>query len=121
MEIIEDYFIQKYKRNNSVKIIKRFKDLGKLINKFYDYDNLRVQRRQHECPIGKRKRIKSAIKLNKSISKNTIEGKYIFDTIKKNKNEKKEENKTEDNNINNDKNDDEEYNINLMNNLYYDL
>ena len=121
MEIIEDYFIQKYKRNNSVKIIKRFKNLGKLINKFYDYDNLRVQRRQHECPIGKRKRIKSAIKLNKSISKNTIEGKYIFDTTKKNKNEKKEENKTEDNNINNDNNDDEEYNFNLMNNLYYDL
>ena len=121
MEIIEDYFIQKYKRNNSVKIIKRFKNLGKLINKFYDYDNLRVQRRQHECPISKRKRIKSAIKLNKSISKYTIEGKYIFDTTKKNKNEKKEENKEEDNNINNDNNDDEEYNFNLMNNLYYDL
>ena len=121
MEIIEDYYIQKYKRNNSVKIIKKLKNLGKLINKFYDYDNLRVQRRQHDCLFGKRKRIISAIKLNKDISKNTIEGKYIFDTKKKNKKKQKEENKIEENNINSDNSDDEGFNNNLMNIIYYDF
>ena len=121
MEIIEDYYIQKYKRNNSVKIIKKLKNLGKLINKFYDYDNLRVQRRQHDCLFSKRKRIISAIKLNKDISKNTIERKYIFDTKKKNKKKQKEENKIEENNINSDNSDDEGFNNNLMNILYYDF
>jgi hypothetical protein len=98
MEIIEDYYIQKYKRNNAVKIIKKLKNVGKLINKFYDYDNLRVQRRQHDCLFGKRKRIVSAIKLNKDISKNTIEGKYIFDITQKNKKQEREENKIEEKN-----------------------
>ena len=121
MGVIEDYYIQKYKRNNSVKIIKKLKNLGKLINKFYDYDNLRVQRRQHDCLFGKRKRIISAIKLNKDISKNTIEGKYIFDTKKKNKKKQKEENKIEENNINSDNSDDEGFNNNLMNIIYYDF
>ena len=119
IEIIENYYIKKYKRNNSVKLKKNLKNLPKLINKYYEYDKLRVQRRQHECILAKRKKIRSAIKLNKDISKNTIEGKYKFDTAQKNK--KEVETKIDDNKINNENDEEDDYNDILINNLIYDF
>ena len=121
LEIINDYYIKKYKRNNSGKLKKYLKDLPKLINKFCGYDKLRVQRRQHDCLLAKRKKIKSAIKLNKNISKNTLEDKYKFDTTINNKNEEKVETKISENNINDENEEDEDYNNIFMNNLMYDL
>ena len=124
MEIIDDYYLRKYRRNNSVKLNKKRKHLGKLINNYYEYDNLSVQRRKHECHLAKRKKIKSAININKNISKKTLDGLYIFGNIKK-KIKMKEitiiQKKNEENNNNDEKSDDEDYNNFLMNNLYYDL
>ena len=119
IEIIDDYYIKKYKRNNSTKLKKNLKNLPKLINKYHEYDKLRVQRRQHECILAKRKKIRSAIKLNKDISKNTIEGIYKFDTTEKNK--KEVETKIDDNKINNENDEEDDYNDILINNLIYDF
>ena len=119
IEIIENYYIKKYKRNNSVKLKKNLKNLPKLINKYYEYDKLRVQRRQHECILAKRKKIRSAIKLNKDISKNTIEGIYKINKTKKNK--KEVETKIDDNKINNENDEEDDYNDILINNLIYDF
>ena len=120
MEIIEEYYLKKYKRNNSAQLNKRLKNYGELINKYYVYDHLMVQRRQHECILAKRKNIKSAININNSMSKNVLDGKYIFGLTKKIK--KKGEDEIEKNEIKIDDNEssDEENNF-FMNTLYYDL
>ena len=119
IDIIEDYYIQKYKRNNSVKIKKNKNKLFKLINEYFEYDNLRVQRRQHECIFAKRKRIKSGINLNINISKNILEGKYIPKNIDKSKiNGEKLNTNDEDKKENKDY---EDYENMYMNNLYYDF
>ena len=84
-----------------------------------------VQRRQHECFEAKIQRIKSCININNDISRNILEGKYMFKDDKKNENKLVDDlnnnEKNYKNNINDDKNFQEEYNDMLMNNLYYDL
>ena len=124
-EIIDDYYNKKYKRYNSVKINKNKNNFLKLINNYFKYDNLMVQRRQHECFEAKIQRIKSCININNDISRNILEGKYMFKDDKKNENKLVDDlnnnEKNYENNINDDKNFHEEYNDMLMNNLYYDL
>mgnify|MGYP002626981754 CR=1 FL=1 len=124
-EIIDDYYNKKYKRYNSVKINKNKNDFSKLINNYFKYDNLMVQRRQHECFEAKIQRIKSCININNDISRNILEGNYMFKDDKKNENKLVDDlnnnEKNYENNINDDKNFQEEYNDMLMNNLYYDL
>ena len=84
IEIIENYFIKKYKRNNSVKIKKNRKNIDKLINEYYDYDKLIVQRRKHLCQQAIRKRIKSCININNNNSKNKSENKNVNKEKEKN-------------------------------------
>ena len=91
----------------------------KLINEYFEYDNLRVQRRQHECIFAKRKRRKSGINLNVNISKNILEGKYISQNNDKNK-IKEEKIKTNDEDKKENK-DYEDYEDMYLNNLYYDF
>ena len=120
MEIIEEYYLKKYKRNNSAQLNKRLKNFGELINKYYVYDHLMAQRRQHECILAKRKNIKSAININKNMSKNVLDGKYIFGLTKKIKKKGEDEIEKNEIKINNDESSDEENNF-FMNTLYYDL
>ena len=110
MEIIEDFFLKKIKRCNSL-IVKGSKNIfQKKMNKCYEYDNLMVQRRIHECPNGIRKRIRERMKSfdelykNKNMIKDMLEGVYKFNEDKK-KNNKKNKNKKMDD-INKNENDD---------------
>ena len=122
LEIIDNYYIQKHKRNNSVKIKNNRKNIDKLINEFYDYDKLIVQRRRHECFQAKRKRIKSAIIINSNNSKNILEEQCMFKENKENKKEEKNEIKKSEDNINNDIHEEDDYNDDMITNtLYYDL
>ena len=120
MEIIEEYYLKKYKRNNSAQLNKRLKNFGELINKYYVYDHLMAQRRQHECILAKRKNIKSAININKNMSKNVLDGRYIFGLTKKIKKKGEDEIEKNEIKIDNDESSDEENNF-FMNTLYYDL
>ena len=87
------------------------------MNEYYEYDKLRVQRRQHECYESRIKRIKSENNIQINIPKDTLEGKYIFNQKYK---IKKEESKINENNINEDS--DEDNNDNYMNmNFLYDI
>ena len=122
VEIINNYYIQNHKRNNSVKIKNNRKNIDKLINEFYDYDKLIVQRRRHECFQAKRKRIKSAIIINSNNSKNILEEQCMFKENKENKKEEKNEIKKSEDNINNDIHEEDDYNDDMITNtLYYDL
>ena len=125
LEIIDDYFIKKHKRNNSVKIKKNRKNIDKLINEYYDYDKLIVQRRMHECFQAKRKRIKSSVIINNNISKTMLEDECMREEIENKINEKNEKNeiKNNDDNINKDIEEEEDiYNNDMLTNtLYYDL
>ena len=121
MEIIEEYYLKKYKRNNSAQLNKRLKNYGELINKYYVYDRLMVQRRQHECILAKRKNIKSAININKNMSKNVLDGKYIFGLTKKIKKKGEDEIEKNEIKIDDDESSDNEENNFFMNTLYYDL
>ena len=122
VEIINNYYIQNHKRNNSVKIKNNRKNIDKLINEFYDYDKLIVQRRRHECFQAKRKRIKSAIIINSNNSKNILEEQCMFKENKENKKEEKNEIKKSEDNINNEIHEENDYNDDMIKNtLYYDL
>ena len=122
VEIINNYYIQNHKRNNSVKIKNNRKNIDKLINEFYDYDKLIVQRRRHECFQAKRKRIKSAIIINSNNSKNILEEQCMFKENKENKKEEKNEIKKSEDNINNEIHEENDYNDDMITNtLYYDL
>ena len=112
IDVIEDFYINKSKRNNSFKLRNKF-SLDKIMNEYYEYDKLRVQRRQHECYEIRIKRIKSENNIKINIPKDTLEGKYIFNQKYK---IKKEESKINENNINEDS--DEDNNDNYMNFLY---
>ena len=120
IEIIENYFIKKYKRNNSVKIKKNRKNIDKLINEYYDYDKLIVQRRKHLCNQAKRKRIKSCININNNNSKNKSENKNVNKEKEKNEIIKNNEVKNSEEVINKENQDEDNYDI-LTNTIYYDL
>ena len=120
IEIIENYFIKKYKRNNSVKIKKNRKNIDKLINEYYDYDKLIVQRRKHLCNQAKRKRIKSCININNNNSKNKSENKNVNKEKEKNEIIKNNEVKNSEEVINKENQDEDNYDI-LTNAIYYDL
>jgi hypothetical protein len=120
IEIIENYFIKKYKRNNSVKIKKNRKNIDKLINEYYDYDKLIVQRRKHLCNQAKRKRIKSCININNNNSKNKSENKYVNKEKEKNEIIKNNEVKNSEEVINKENQDEDNYDI-ITNAIYYDL
>ncbi len=120
IEIIENYFIKKYKRNNSVKIKKNRKNIDKLINEYYDYDKLIVQRRKHLCQQAKRKRIKSCININNNNSKNKSENKNVNKEKEKNEIIKNNEVKNSEEVINKENQDEDNYDI-LTNTIYYDL
>ena len=79
MEVIENYYQKKIERCNSM-FYKNTKDkFNKIMDQFYDYENLIVQRRIHKCPNGIKKRIKekmkSCIDLNRNICKDLLNGK----------------------------------------------
>ena len=120
IEIIENYFIKKYKRNNSVKIKKNRKNIDKLINEYYDYDKLIVQRRKHLCNQAKRKRIKSCININNNNSKNKSENKNVNKEKEKNEIIKNNEVKNSEEVINKENQDEDNYDI-ITNAIYYDL
>ena len=120
IEIIENYFIKKYKRNNSVKIKKNRKNIDKLINEYYDYDKLIVQRRKHLCNQAKRKRIKSCININNNNSKNKSENKNVNKEKEKNEIIKNNKVKNSEEVINKENQDEDNYDI-LTNTIYYDL
>ena len=124
-DIIEEYYRKKYKRYNSVKINKNRNNFLELINNYFKYVNLIVQRRQHECFEAKIKRIKSCININNGISKTILEDKHAFTNEKKNENKRdvdiNNNIKKFEGNINDGNSFEEEYNDMLMNNLYYDL
>ena len=120
IEIIENYFIKKYKRNNSVKIKKNRKNVDKLINEYYDYDKLIVQRRKHLCNQAKRKRIKSCININNNNSKNKSENKNVNKEKEKNEIIKNNEVKNSEEVINKENQDEDNYDI-ITNVIYYDL
>ena len=120
MGIIEEYYLKKHKRNNSAQLNKRLKNFGELMNKYYVYDHLMAQRRQHECILAKRKNIKSAININNSMSKNVLDGKYIFGLTKKINKKGEDEIEKNEIKIDDDESNDEE-NYFFMNTLYYDL
>ena len=120
IEIIENYFIKKYKRNNSVKIKKNRKNIDKLINEYYDYDKLIVQRRKHLCQQAIRKRIKSCININNNNSKNKSENKNVNKEKEKNEIIKNNEVKNSEEVINKENQDEDNYDI-LTNAIYYDL
>ena len=119
IEIIENYFIKKYK-SNSVKIKKNRKNIDKLINEYYDYDKLIVQRRKHLCQQAKRKRIKSCININNNNSKNKSENKNVNKEKEKNEIIKNNEVKNSEEVINKENQDEDNYDI-LTNTIYYDL
>ena len=119
IEIIENYFIKKYK-SNSVKIKKNRKNIDKLINEYYDYDKLIVQRRKHLCNQAKRKRIKSCININNNNSKNKSENKNVNKEKEKNEIIKNNEAKNSEEVINKENQDEDNYDI-LTNTIYYDL
>ena len=119
IEIIENYFIKKYK-SNSVKIKKNRKNIDKLINEYYDYDKLIVQRRKHLCQQAKRKRIKSCININNNNSKNKSENKNVDKEKEKNEIIKNNEVKNSEEVINKENQDEDNYDI-LTNTIYYDL
>ena len=128
MEIIEDFFLKKIKRCNSL-IVKGSKNIfQKKMNKFYEYDNLMVQRRIHECPNGIRKRIRERMKSfdelykNKNMIKDMLEGVYKFNEDKKKNNKKnksKSKNKKMDD-INKNENDENFENFLLNLSINYD-
>ena len=120
LDIIENYFIKKYKRNNSVKIKKNRKNIDKLINEYYDYDKLIVQRRKHLCNQAKRKRIKSCININNNNSKNKSENKNVNKEKEKNEIIKNNEVKNSEEVINKENQDEDNYDI-ITNVIYYDL
>ena len=115
MEIINDYYKKKTERYNSVKIKGNKNQFEKMINKYYQYENLFVQRRIHKCPNGIKKivreRMKSCIDLNKNIVKDILNDKHKFN---KNKNFSKKENINKNNNKINSKSDKNEDSILTM-------
>ena len=117
MEIINDYYKKKTERYNSVKIKGNKNQFEKMINKYYQYENLFTQRRIHKCPNGIKKivseRMKSCIDLNKNIVKDILNDKHKFN---KNKNYSKKEkiNINENNNKINSKSDKNEDSILTM-------
>ena len=77
IDIEEDFFINKLKRNNSFKIKNKF-NINKIMDEYYNYNKLRVQRMQHQCYKERIKRMKSENNLKINIIKDTLEGNYIF-------------------------------------------
>ena len=116
LDIIEEFYINKSKRNNSFKMRHKF-NIDKIMNEYYEYNKLRVQRREHQCYDVGINRIKSEKNLKINIPKDTLEGKYIFN--QKNKNKENEESKQNVNNINEDNNDEDYKDIYM--NFYYDF
>ena len=113
IDVIEDFYQKKIRRNNSKKVKSNKKLFDKKMNEFYEYDDSIVQRRIHECPNGNKKRIKdkmkSCINLNENNIKNILEGSYIYNNnitknIKENKTNYNNKNKI--NEISNDEDDD---------------
>ena len=100
MEIIENYYQKKIERYNSISFKNSKNKFKKIMDQFYDYENLNVQRRIHKCPNGIKKRIKekmnSCIDLNRNICKDILNENYWLNKNEKIKDIKKGENKKTD-------------------------
>ena len=119
MEIIENYYVKKTERCNSVRIKGNEKKFKQMMNKFNEYEKLVVQRRIHVCPdiIKKRKneRTKSCI-LNKCMVKNMLNESYKPKKIKKMKKKEEDKNIVEDTSYkNNNFEEDDEFFYNYLN------
>ena len=120
MNVIENYYQKKIERYNTMFYKSTKNKFNKIMNEYYDYENLITQRRIHECPNGIKKKIRERMNscININNIKNILDGKYSFNKNKKIKHDKKDENKNVIN-INNEKTIDDEDSYNSLNNYIF--